>query len=604
MKTYKYYVHGKPKTFDLTTLTDDEIEKFKNMDNTERLRFIELHHLENKPLWDTVDIKTSTKLTDEGLTNEKNYKKYYDLYKNQNIKNKLEQMKEDGKTGEVNEKDLKEAFSDEDYKDINDKVKKGYKDYDSLINYYANKIETLNVDSIDTLKAKEIQNLEAKNIAKINISGLNKLVDDYTTVKEGTDEDKEEISKSKELVDKLKEETKKVFPTITKEEIKEIIKDNDLLNAFIEELNEKIKIANKVNDNTEVLKALTDLKNKTISKDEFTKILKDNIKDEEMVKQILSDVGELKGMLEDVKKDNEEFKGTIINVNKAIDEVNNKLKDMNKKGLSYDDMLKTILLPLDDFIDNYGYNEKTKVRNYTKYKDNTKIDFPPYKTEEAIDSQDKQFENIMKNLDKYITIIKNYDNLPVPSGDTNRINQTVREGNKFIKYAYNVLSKFDEFNNYGKGEESDGCGGKFLNRFKDFEPEIKRVEEVNKKQEDKINTLINEVKELKEMIKNKVIKEEIKTESKTEESKHVKPNEPFKFLNDISKPKNLKPTETKIYKPEDFEDSEHKDLKDILRRRREDIEPDETEEEEDEDWGEGIKHSKVIKFKELLKLLK
>ena len=139
MKAYKYYVHGKPKTFDLTTLTDDEIEKFKNMDNTERLRFIELHHLENKPLWDTVDIKTSTKLTDEGLTNEKNYKKYYDLYKNQNIKNKLEQMKENGKTGEVNEKDLKEVFSDEDYKDINDKVKKGYKDYDSLINYYANK---------------------------------------------------------------------------------------------------------------------------------------------------------------------------------------------------------------------------------------------------------------------------------------------------------------------------------------------------------------------------------------------------------------------------------------------------------------------------------
>lgn len=601
MKAYKYYVHGKPKTFDLTALTDDEIEKFKNMDNTERLKFIELHHLENKPLWDTVDIKTSTKLTDEGLTNEKNYKKYYDLYKNQNIKNKLEEMKENGKTGEVDEKDLKDAFSDEDYKDINDKVKKGYKDYDSLINYYANKIETLNVDSIDTLKAKEIQNLEAKNIAKINISGLNKLVDDYATVKEGTDKDKEEISKSKELVDKLKEETKKVFPTITKEEIKEIIKDNDLLNAFIEELNEKIKIASEVNDNAEVLKALTDLKNKTISKDEFTKILKDNIKDEEMVKQILSDVGELKGMLEDVKKDNEEFKGTIINVNKVIDEVNNKLKDMDKKGLSYDDMLKTILIPLDDFIDNYGYNEKTKVRNYTKYKDNTKIDFPPYKTEEAIDSQDKQFENIMKNLDKYITIIKNYDNLPVPSGDTNRINQTVREGNKFIKYAYNVLSKFDEFNNYGKGEESDGCGGKFLNRFKDFEPEIKRVEEVNKKQEDKINTLINEVKELKEMIKNKVIKEEIKTEPKDEESK---PNEPFRFLNDISKPKNLKPTETKIYKPEDFEDSEHKDLKDILRRRREDIEPDETEEEDDEDWGEGIKHSKVIKFKELLKMLK
>lgn len=590
MKTYKYYVHGKPKTFDLTALTDDEIEKFKNMDNTERLRFIELHHLENKPLWDTVDIKTSTKLTDEGLNNEKNYKKYYDLYKNQNIKNKLEQMKEDGKTGDVNENDLKNVFSDEDYRDIKDKVKKGYKDYDSLINYYANKIETLNVDSIDTLKAKEIQNLEAKNITKINISGLNKLVDDYITVKEGTEEDKEEISKSKELVDKLKEETKKVFPTITKEEIKEIIKDNELLNAFIEELNEKIKIANKVNDNTEVLKALTDLKNKTITKDEFTKILKDNIKDEEMVKQILSDVGELKGMLEDVKKDNEEFKGTIINVNKAIDEVNNKLKDMDKKGLSYDDMLKTILIPLDDFIDNYGYNEKTKSRVYTKYKDNTKIDFPPYKTQEAIDSQDKQFENIMNNLDKYITIIKNYNNLPEPTSDTNRINQTVREGNRFITYAHDILSKFDEFNNYGKGEE---CG-KFLNRFKDYQPEI-----------DKIKNDLNMLKDSVKGLNENMIKLNEKFESKAIKQPEQKDERPVKpgFLNDISKPKNLKPTETKIYEPEE----EHKDLKDILRRRREDIEPDETEDLEgsdDEDWGEGIKHSKVIKFKELLKMLK
>lgn len=590
MKTYKYYVHGKPKTFDLTTLTDDEIEKFKNMDNTERLRFIELHHLENKPLWDTVDIKTSTKLTDEGLNNEKNYKKYYDLYKNQNIKNKLEQMKEDGKTGDVNENDLKNVFSDEDYRDIKDKVKKGYKDYDSLINYYANKIETLNVDSIDTLKAKEIQNLEAKNIAKINISGLNKLVDEYTTVKEGTDEDKKEISKSKELVDKLKEETKKVFPTITKEEIKEIIKDNELLNAFIEELNEKIKIASEVNDNTEVLKALKDLKDKTITKDEFTKILKENIKDEEMVKQILSDVGELKGMLEDVKKDNEEFKGTIINVNKAIDEVNNKLKDMDKKGLSYDDMLKTILIPLDDFIDNYGYNEKTKSRVYTKYKDNTKIDFPPYKTQEAIDSQDKQFENIMNNLDKYITIIKNYNNLPEPTSDTNRINQTVREGNRFITYAHDVLSKFDEFNNYGKGEE---CG-KFLNRFKDYQPEI-----------DKIKNDLNMLKDSVKGLNENMIKLNEKFESKAIKQPEQKDERPVKpgFLNDISKPKNLKPTETKIYEPEE----EHKDLKDILRRRREDIEPDETEDLEgsdDEDWGEGIKHSKVIKFKELLKMLK
>lgn len=590
MKAYKYYVHGKPKTFDLTVLTDDEIEKFKNMDNTERLRFIELHHLENKPLWDTVDIKTSTKLTDEGLTNEKNYKKYYDLYKNQNIKNKLEQMKKDGKTGEVNENDLKNAFSDEDYKDVDDKVKKGYKDYDSLINYYANKIETLNVDSIDTLKAKEIQNLEAKNIAKINISGLNKLVDDYTTVKEGTDEDKEEISKSKELVDKLKEETKKVFPTITKEEIKEIIKDNDLLNAFIEELNDKIKIANKVNDNTEVLKALTDLKNKTISKDEFTKILKDNVKDEEMVKQILKDVGELKGMLEDVKKD-------IVNANAFLNNVEK--VEMKVKEIDLKQLLDKYVKPLvESFV--RDFNVKSEVgQSKLKAEEQKELD-------ELKETLEDIKDNSIYELYDYL-----YSKLIIPDKKNYKyieLKDNLRVlGDLFtkIKTEYNIKGKFADVlgKEEGKGESSyeamgqSPCGGKFLNRFKDYEPDIKRLERM-------INEKHTELKdELKDDIKNIYLElkelKQIKTEPKNErvsEQKDFKPS----FLNDISKPKNLKPTETKIYEPEE----EHKDLKDILRRRREDIEPDETDEDDDIDWGEGIKHSKVIKFKELLKMLK
>ena len=130
-----------------------------------------------------------------------------------------------------------------------------------------------------------------------------------------------------------------------------------------------------------------------------------------------------------------------------------------------------------------------------------------------------------------------------------------------------------------------------------------------------LNMLKDSVKGLNEnMIKlNEKFESKAMKDEKVPEQKDFKPNEPFRFLNDISKPKNLKPTETKIYEPEE----EHKDLKDILRRRREDIEPDETEEDlensDDEDWGEGahtsqpvpgIKHSKVIKFKELLKLLK
>lgn len=589
MKTYKYYVHGKPKTFDLTTLTDDEIEKFKNMDNTERLRFIELHHLENKPLWDTVDIKTSTKLTDEGLNNEKNYKKYYDLYKNQNIKNKLEQMKKDGKTGEVNENDLKDVFSDEDYKDIDDKVKKGYKDIDSLINFYANKIETLNVDSIDTLKAKEIQNLEAANI-KLN--------------------DTKSLAKAIEKVFP-KEYVKKIVEGIEKGDIPEsvgvsVVGDDVLktIEGLIKNGNTELAddIKNYFDDLVKKVEAKT---GSTITKEDLNSILKTDDLKKELIKEIKeakeeikTDIGESAEYLKDEIKD---YQTMIENLNK-----------LQKEGLKYNDMLENVKNLLIKTCNGYGWN-KGKA-NQTGYRDSSYIYYTTGKEED--DKIDYPTKEINKdNLKKALTMLVNYENLPKYEAKGN-IEQRAEIQYYILENLYKILSNYDEFNKMikkedkeevkeGKGEESDKECGKFLNRFKDFEPDIKRVEEVNKKQEDKINTLINEVKELKEMIKNKVIKEEIKTESKTEESKPVKPN----FLNDISKPKNLKPTETKIYEPEE----EHKDLKDILRRRREDIEPDETDETDDEDWGEGahtsqpvpgIKHSKVIKFKELLKMLK
>lgn len=643
MKAYKYYVHGKPKTFDLTNLSKKELEDFKNMNNTERLKFIELHHLENKPLWDEIDIKTSTKLTDEALNNEKNYKKYYNLYINQNIKNQLERKKDkineaiedyfkdkpadeikDDERKRVFKDTLKENLSDNVYKDVEKTIEEGYTNIDSLIDYYVNKIETLNVDSIDTLKAKEIANLEASNITKISIGldGLKSVAETYKTIEEeltkhNNPEEKTSIIKSiisdEEFIKQLTDKTAKALNvSVSKEDLKEILNDSGLIKEVVKEVQDKIKIFDdvykKMNDT--IIKAVNDFSKKAITEEQLKNILKTELKtnDDEKISQLITDFGTLKGMVEDIKKDNEAFKGTIDNVNRVIEDVNNKLKNIDKKGLNYNDMLKTILIPLDDFIDDYGYNKKTSSRDYRTYKDETKIDFPPHKTKEAISSKDKQFENIMKNLDKYITIIKNYDNLPEPTSDTNRINQTVREGNRFIKYAYNVLSKFDEFNNYGEGIE-DLEGGKFLNRFKDFEPDINKLEN---RLNNKIEQLENKIKQLED----KMIYKEVKTEEiKTEDDKpqHILDSEEGypkpSFLDDIIKQPTLKPTkrdETKTYKPID----EHEDIKEILRRRREDLEPDD-EESDSEEWGEGFKQkdktqaqNKIIKFRALMKLLK
>lgn len=703
MKTYKYYVHGKPKTFDLTSLTPEELEKFKAMNNTERLRFIELHHLENIPLWEQIDLKTSTKLSDEGETDRKNKQKYSELFRAKNIKNQLEQMK--GKK-ELTEDNIKKVFNDFETQDITQAMKKGYTDYDSLINYYVNKIETLNVDSIDTLKAKEIQNLEAKNISKISIGleGLKSVADTYKAIQEELNKHKEPVDKKaivdailadKEFIKELTSKTEKALNVnVSKDDLTQILNESGLINEIIKEVKEKIDtvealtIKLKDEEAKDLIKqALKEYTSKQLTKEEVEKIIKDNVKslDEEKINQFLSDTGAIKAVMDELKNtvadvelrqkdinaaiDNlkittadaneildlikeyqkglitkEELKSLMEEITKgklspeqidaimknsntidnlaqylsnistsltSLTEIKNYISQLQKKGLGFGDLYNELLPQLNDIIKNYGFNDgkgkKYKDSAYLKYKVNGvgnelgDILYP-------LDSDDANTIN-----GKILHIIHNSIHLPYYSG-SGSMEVKAREYRKFLMYINSIFSKFDEFNNYfkqqGQGldessedleEDLEGSeGGKFLNRFKDFEPDIKRLEgmikEIKNNQiellKGNIKDIYSELKELKQM----------KTEHK-EESKPFKPS----FLNDISKPKNLKPTETKTYEPEE----EHKDLKDILRRRREDIEPDEIEEEEDVDWGEGAHSSqpvpgikdKVIKFKALMKML-
>lgn len=688
MKTYKYYVHGKPKTFDLTSLTPEEIEKFKNMNNTERLRFIELHHLENIPLWEQIDLKTSTKLSDEGETDKKNKQKYSELFRAKNIKNQLEQMKEKGT--EPTEENIKKAFNDFETQDITQAKEKGYADIDSLINFYANKIETLNVDSIDTLKAKEIQNLEAKNISKISVglNGLKSVAETYKAIQDELNKHKEPVDKKaiadailsdKDFIKELTSKTEKALNVnVSKDDLTQILNDSGLINEIIKEVKEKIDTVEtltiKLKDEEAkslINQALKEYTSKQLTKQQVENIIKDNVKslDEEKINQFLSDTGAIKAVMDELKNtaadlelrqkdiidDMGKLKISVSDANELMDtikeyqkglitkqelkslmeeitkgkltpeqidaimknsntidnlaqylsnintslttltEIKNYISQLQKKGLGFGDLYNELLPQLKEIIFYYGFNDgkgkKYKDSAYLKYKNNGvgnelgDILYP-------LDSDDANTIN-----GKILHIIHNSIHLPYYSG-SGSMEVKAREYRNFLMYINTIFSKFDEYNNYfkqqGQGlnfEEDEG--GKFLNRFKDFEPDIKRLEGMIKEiKNNQIELLKGNIKdiysELKELKQTKTV------EPKTDESKTFKPS----FLNDISKPKNLKPTETKIYEPEE----EHKDLKDILRRRREDIEPDEIEEEEDVDWGEGIK-DKVIKFKALMKML-
>ena len=678
MKTYKYYVHGKPKTFDLTSLTPEEMEKFKNMSNTERLKFIELHHLENIPLWEQIDLKTSTKLSDEGEADRKNKQKYSDLFRAKNIKNHLDQMKTVGKK-ELTDEDLKK-LNDFEYQDVKQNIDKGYTDIDSLINYYANKIETLNVDSIDTLKAKEIQNLEAKNISKISVGleGLKSIAETYKTIQEelkkySKSEDKKSIANSiisdKDFIKELADKTAKALNvSVSKEDLSQILSDSGLINEIIKEVKDKIKTIETITKtNDEDIKraiktALTEYTKKQLTAEDVKNIIKENVKslNEEKINQFLQDTGAIKAVMDELKSTTDDIterqkdineaisdlkistqdakeaidlikdyqkglitkdelkemiaeisKGklspeqinAIVNTDKSIKELETQLRNinqslttltdfkeiiatLNKQGLNFYEIFNELFNVINDIIDDYGFDNRkgvnTKIQDYLNYTDPAKTPIAWPKSGEA--------DNVIRT--KILHIIHNSAYLPEYKGSST-MDVKAKKYKQILTYLNNVFKKFDEYNNYfntqslpqqGQGFDEDE-GGKFLNRFKDYEPDIKRLEGM-------IKEIKNELKDLKDM----KIKINAEQRKEPETQKNDKPL-PAPFLNDISKPKNLKPTETKIYEPEE----EHKYLKDILRKRREDIEPDEYEE-EDVDWGEGITN-RVIKFKALMKYL-
>ena len=163
-----------------------------------------------------------------------------------------------------------------------------------------------------------------------------------------------------------------------------------------------------------------------------------------------------------------------------------------------------------------------------------------------------------------------------------------------------------------------------LQDFVSSNPSVKTVSgSIFSKIKDKITNkksyddLKDEVKDLKSEV-NK-LKQEIETIKKAkapeppkheipkapEPPKHEIPKAPEppknNFLNDIIKRKDLKHVEQikNDYTPDEGIVG---DLKDIMKRRREDIEPDEYSEDEDIDWAAGIRKPKIMSYKDFLKV--
>lgn len=170
---------------------------------------------------------------------------------------------------------------------------------------------------------------------------------------------------------------------------------------------------------------------------------------------------------------------------------------------------------------------------------------------------------------------------------------------QFMNFASDVLNQHKYL---------DRKSGSILSKIKgkltsdDVKKDIKSLKDEVKSLKDEVKSLNDKLKEMK----NKPIeKPNEKPIEKPIEKPKSEPKSANDFLNDIinSKFKDLKHVEVNEKSiPKDSDEGIIGNLKDIMKRRREDIEPDEYSEDDDVDWAAGVNKRKILtyaQFKEL-----
>lgn len=643
---YKYSSKGKTYTYDLSSLTDEERKKFHKMSHTNRLRFIEQHKLEEVPLLDTYTVRTAAESTDK----KKRWKKEMDLYNSQFIKNGLEEMK--NKNIVLDEDTLKKQFTDEQYKDIEKRIKEGYNDFNKLINYYVNQINTLNVESIDTMNTKNLNELKADQINKLvfDTKQLDKLLKDPINqlIK------LQELDKIKDNIEALKAIDQGNIPKLINElknmNLDDIVNNiNDKINTALEQLKEitkidvskeeLLKVLGNENDRVELKDMIKELKkqrgetNKLIEKYNKSEITKEQL--EELLKDVGLSAKEIKDTLKYIENKTDyvidlqtqtkvkldDYQSQIDKLSQAIDVINeykqgeidkkeleqqlDKNKTLRENDIAYinanTDQLNylnnhilsviTLLKQRDELLENLrnnklNFNTALKIINgniTTLFNEIKREGLPLIDGSYIKDLGSFGSYNPMKNIILYNEgIYLNPDSNSAKQGIIKGIKVLAKESNDYLKQHFpNEYEMWIKPNQQGQGICGGEEGGSFKNRFKDFTPDINKLN-------DKIERLQNEVNELK----------------KQKAERPVSLERPS-FLSQIREGPALKPVVKQEMNPEVENEEQYKPILDILKKRREDIEYSDEEDNDDEEWGEGIKNKlnnhqrEIYKFSEL-----
>jgi hypothetical protein len=647
---YKYTNKGKVHEFDLSLLTPQERKKFDKLSNKEKQRLIATVELQQMPsMFDEISLKSVVypdpdsnitdiqaaaakyndlqKLIDSDASfkhMEFGYLKYGDIQKyiikycpniNQYDIDLLLKLKPDITVNQFMNY-FKNIMNDKNLVELN-KIQK------QLKNPYSDELLKKILNNNEQYSAKLLNLIVNNNFSKLE--EIDKRINDVLNKAIETNQDIEDYIgvRKGEVIEKLSEYEKKLLRN-GRSLIADIRRDVNKLSAEIEPALKSLGL--KINDKNEIKNILYDKS----TYDELRKLINEKVWDGIVAKfgpTIGNDVSsdEFKNrMKERRRKDKEEISEEeeekeeptirdtqtepLTTTEVEEEEIETNTSNINEppfiKPASFDPLTIPDIMP--------------EIIPFTSKKD--EVNSLKYKLNDLISNRIKELETEYSNLEDYSRV---YGEIPDDKKGLGIIRRDGRETTTYEHSAaeyvriYNLLKKgirirlFKDMNTNKKhkqykslGEEFatdemielakkiDGLGGSIFSRIKNTFRAPDEIKETKMKLSELSEKTVENNKSLREL--EKTIEE--LTNRVNELSKQVgksyvdrKMSKPS-FLNDITKPQNLKPVEKPKEKPvvpQENPDSMEAQMKRKMEERRKDIEPDYSEESEEE-WGEGV----------------
>lgn len=500
---------------------------------------------------------------------------------------------------------------------------------DTTINEIKNNIDLLK-SQVDRLTGLSIDIESLQNIADMNSNQLNEVLNKIKNEPNPItrmDEIKTLISNKinrnesvKTGLNELKEMIEKILnENLTIPQVQEIINDKslfeDLKNELKTEFGDKAQtVIDKINssdafekddslESEDIKQVLTEIKNILMSSKEHKDITIDDIKtalkeDKEALSKEIDEILKTKfneykeavmGKTKLTENKDDILKG-IFNelINKYPDEFVNiakgELSDEKHKEIilnTFSSMRKTLIDAINDLITR---NDKCVIGRSNSETRTGNTYYSPY-----ITFENDNWQNMLINA------IKSGENLRILPSNAEKSSSQL--SNAYIGYD-KMIELMEDFVNQNQMVRTSGS---LISKIKGKLTSDDVKKDINSLK-DEVKSLKDEINELKHKLSDvDIIKP--KQESKIGDSESKSAND---FLNDIIKHKDLKHinvNEKPIQK--DYDEGIISNLKDIMKKRREDIEPDEYSEEDEIDWAAGLRRPrrKILSYNEFKELI-